>query len=95
MHDGSTSVIGELNLGGHKISCIGNPVDAQDAVSKSYMEALFVKRDSELILSTHKITNFGEPTNAQDVATRNYVDSALVGKNLGSKPDVASLTMRT
>jgi hypothetical protein len=64
-------MISGLNLGGHKISNIGNPVDAQDAVSRNYMEAMYVKRDGELNMSTHKITYAGEPTNAQDVATKN------------------------
>jgi hypothetical protein len=36
--DMSTSVISELNVGGYKITNIANPVDAQDAVSKSYMD---------------------------------------------------------
>jgi hypothetical protein len=89
---GSTPMIGGLNLGGHKISDIAYPVDTLDAVSNSYMEAVYVKRDGELDMSIRQITNAGEPINAQDVATRNYVDSVLAHEKLDSQ---LLLLMRT
>lgn len=42
-------MIGELNLGGYKITNIANLLEAHDAVSKNYMDtkdAMYAKRDT-------------------------------------------------
>lgn len=73
----------------HKII---NFVDAQDAVTMSYAEATYTKRDREFDTTAQNITSVADPTNPQDVATMNYVDSALTRKMLDNYPIVFTRT---
>lgn len=72
-------------MNGHKITNTANPVNAQYAVTISYAEAIYVKRDGEFGMATHKITNVADPTNAQDAASLKYMDRALSRRRIGTQ----------
>jgi hypothetical protein len=78
------TMTGDLSMGGNKVTNIGNPVAAQDAATKAYVDtadALKVNKSGDtmsgpLAMGTNKVTGLGNPTAAQDATTKTYVDSA-------------------
>jgi hypothetical protein len=75
---------GLITAGSQRITNVANPVNAQDATTKTYVDtadALKVAKAGDsmtgaLAMGTNKITGLGNPTNVQDAATKTYVDTA-------------------
>ena len=66
-----------------RITNVANPVDPQDAATKSYVDATTVASAGDsmtgpLAMGTNKVTGVGDPASAQDAATKAYVDTTTV-----------------
>lgn len=88
---------GAIAMGTNKITGLGDPTNAQDAATKTYVDT---QRDTRLALSggtmtgaiamsTNKITGLGDPTSAQDAATKNYIDT-LFGSTTSAAASAAA-----
>ena len=85
------SMSGALAMGTNKITGLGNPTNAQDAATKTYVDAadaLKVNKagdtmTGQLAMSGNRIINVGDPVNLQDVATKNWTSNlAFTGVTL-------------
>ena len=76
---------GLITAGSQRITSVANPVNAQDATTKTYVDtadALKVNKAGDsmtgaLAMGTNKVTGMGNPTNAQDAVTKTYVDNFI------------------
>lgn len=76
---------GAIAMGTNKITNLGNPTNAQDAATKSYVDTADATKLSltggtmsgAIAMGTNKITGLGDPTSNQDAATKVYVDGIL------------------
>lgn len=74
-----------INMQNTAIVNMLNPVSAQDAATKNYVDTQVALKLSlsggtmsgAIAMSTNKITGLGDPTLAQDGATKNYVDTQV------------------
>jgi hypothetical protein len=82
--DGSVPMTADLDLGNNQLINVANPIDLQDAATKSYVDTLeadLVKLDGsramtgDLNLDSNSIINVLDPVNPQDAATKAYVDA--------------------
>ena len=79
------TMTGAIAMGTSKITGLGDPTAAQDAVTKNYVDTADALKlnlaggtmSGAIAMGTNKITGAGDPTNAQDVATKAYTDSIL------------------
>lgn len=85
--DGSVAMTGDIDAGTHKVIHVVDPVDAQDAATKAYVDTKHSQQLSltggtmsgAIAMATSKITGLGDPTAAQDAATKAYVDLLGMG----------------
>ena len=96
--DGSTSMMGNLNMGANTIINMSDPVLLQDAASKGYVDAgllTCVKKSGDIMtgtlnMSNNYITNLINPFNPQDAATKYYVDNTIPNNQSGLIPVLSS-----
>jgi len=91
--DGTVPMAADLDMGTNQIINLGNPISAQDAATKSYVDGLeadLLKLDGtrsmtgSLDLDGNAIVNVLDPVNAQDAATKAYVDAQTALSGEGS-----------
>lgn len=86
--DGSTPLIATWDVGAQRLSNLLNPVAAQDAATKSYVDAAApsgvvlangtVPLNAPWNVGGQRLTNLGAPSAASDAATKTYVDTNTV-----------------
>jgi hypothetical protein len=74
--------VAPLNLTSQRVVNVANPVDAQDAATKNYVDSRLLMNNSSLSpfvaplnLTSQRVVNVANPVDAQDAATKNYVDA--------------------
>jgi hypothetical protein len=83
--DGSTPMLGNLNMNNYNLINLATPVNAQDATTKAYTDASYLHitggaLTGVLNMSGNAITNLLDPVNPQDAVTKHYVDNSSVSK---------------
>lgn len=77
---------GALTAGNQRLKNLLNPIDAQDAATKNYVDtadAAFLKKDgsttptANLPMGGYKLTGLGAPSSSGDSATKAYVDANI------------------
>jgi hypothetical protein len=84
---------GSLSMGAKVISNVADPLAAQDAATKAYVDAIDLTpylakaggtMTGPIAMGTQKITGLGDPTtNTQDAATANWVEDTAKAHNAG------------
>lgn len=82
---------GAINMGSNLINAVTDPVSAQDAATKNYVDTQNSTQDTSIAaklplaggtmsgaidMGSNLINNVTDPVSAQDAATKNYVDTA-------------------
>lgn len=81
---------------GYHITNVADPVDAQDVVTKNYLENNTLICDNTAYLwkgKNYRITNIADPTNSQDVVTKHYmetVQNGFVQQNIALKNETTT-----
>jgi len=95
---------GAIAMSANKITGLGDPTFAQDAVTKTYVDTAYALKlnlaggtmSGAIAMGTNKITGLGDPTLAQDATTKTYVDTADALKlNLAGGTMTGALAMGT
>jgi hypothetical protein len=71
--DGSSVMASALNMRGHVITNVGQPVSVGDLVTKGYADN--VVGSTHLDMRGHKIVNLKESTARSDAMTKGFVES--------------------
>jgi hypothetical protein len=71
--DGSSVMASALNMGGHVITYVGQPVSIGDLVTKGYADNIVGA--THLDMRGHKIVNLKKPTVRSDVVTKGFIES--------------------
>lgn len=83
------TMIGQLNMGGNKISSLGAPTEETDAATKGYVDQVKNTADNALpksggtmtgaiSMGGNKIKGMSTPEETTDAATKGYVDGKLI-----------------
>jgi hypothetical protein len=99
--DGSVPFTGDQSMGGRRLILLTDPIDLQDAATRSYVDAGVATATANAInrhgtvdfladqsMRNHRLTDVEDPASLQDAATKAYVDTgdALAIRKDGSVP---------
>jgi hypothetical protein len=79
--DGKNAAAENINMDSHNLINVLNPINAQDAATKSYVDKHLPLAGGTLTgileMSSNKISGVGDPSTDQDAATKHYVDTHI------------------
>jgi hypothetical protein len=91
------TMTGAIAMGTSKITGLGDPTAAQDAMTKAYADATYLALSGGTMtgaidMGSQKITTTYTPTNAADLTTKTYVDGILGSATAASASAAAAAT---
>ena len=79
--DGSNDVVGDITMNNNKITSLADPVNDQDASTKTYVDTKLNKSGDSmsgtLDMNRNKITDLANPTRPYDAVNKHYVDDSV------------------
>jgi fibronectin-binding autotransporter adhesin len=94
------TMTGAIAMSTNKITGLGDPTAAQDAMTKAYADATYLALSGGTMtgaidMGSQKITTTYTPTNAADLTTKTYVDGILGSATAASASAAAAATSET
>ena len=93
----AATIMADLDMGGYKIINLGDPTNAQDAVTLTYADTNYVNVSGDtmagtLNMNSNALTNVPDPVNPQDAMTLAYASATYVPLAGGTMTGILTLS---